>query len=72
MSAALEPRARVAADRRAARAVAAVVARLAARLRDVPGVAVEESDRRVVVSGAGLHARRLDEARLRDVEGWLR
>jgi hypothetical protein len=72
VSAVLEQRARVAADRRAARAVAAVVARLAARLRDVPGVQIEEGDGRVVVSGTGLHARRLDEARLRDVAGWLR
>lgn len=60
------------AERRAAQAVAAVVARLAARLRDVPGVAVEEGDGRVVVRGADLHARRLEEARLRDVAGWLR
>ncbi len=63
---------RRAAERRAARAVAAMVARLAERLRDVPGVAVEEGDDRVVVRGAGLHARRLEEARLRDVAGWLR
>jgi len=59
-------------ERRAARAVAAVVARVAARLRDVPGVMVEQGEGRVVVSGAGLHARRVEEARLRDVAGWLR
>ena len=59
-------------ERRAARAVAAVVARVAARLRDVPGVMVEQGEGRVAVSGAGLHARRVEEARLRDVAGWLR
>jgi len=52
--------------------VAAVVARVAARLRDVPGVMVEQGEGRVVVSGPGLHARRVEEARLRDVAGWLR
>jgi len=52
--------------------VAAVVARVAARLRDVPGVMVEQGEGRVAVSGAGLHARRVEEARLRDVAGWLR
>jgi len=72
VSAAVKQRARAAADRHAAQAVAALVARLAARLRDVPGVAIEEGDGRVIVSGAGVHARRLDEARLRDVAGWLR
>ncbi|WP_375272821.1 hypothetical protein [Sphingomonas sp.] len=59
-------------ERQAARAVQAVVARLAARLRDVPGVTVEQGEGRVSLSGAGLHARRLEEARLRDVAGWLR
>ena len=59
-------------ERRAARAVAAVVAQVAARLRDVPGVMVEQGEGRVVVSGPGLHARRVEEARLRDVAGWLR
>lgn len=59
-------------ERRVARAVAAMMARVAARLRDVPGVMVEQGEGRVVVSGAGLHARRVEEARLRDVAGWLR
>lgn len=59
-------------ERRGARAVQAVVARLAARLRDVPGVTVEEGEGHVTVSGAGLHARRVEEAQLRDVAGWLR
>jgi hypothetical protein len=65
-------RVQAAADARIARAVAGVVSRLAARLRDVPGVSVEEAGDRVVVRGAGLHARRLEEAVLRDVAGWLR
>jgi len=72
VSAAVEQRARTAADRHAARAVAALVARLAARFRDVPGVAIEEGDGCVIVSGAGVQARRLDDARLRDVAGWVR
>jgi hypothetical protein len=72
VSAGFEQALRGAGDVRAARAVAAVVARVAARLRDVPGVAVEEGDDRMVVTGAGLRARRLDEAVLRDVAGWLR
>lgn len=60
------------AERRAARAVAGVIARVAARLRDVPGVAVEEDEARVVVSAAGLGARRVEEAVLRDVAAWVR
>ncbi len=59
-------------ERQAASAVQAVVARLAARLRDVPGVTVEEGEGRVRLSGVGLHARRVEEAWLRDVAGWLR
>lgn len=60
------------AERRAARAVAGVIARVAARLRDVPGVGVEEDEARVVVSAASLSARRLEEAVLRDVAAWVR
>ncbi|WP_298813987.1 hypothetical protein [uncultured Sphingomonas sp.] len=72
MSAALGQRVHATADARIARAVAGVVSRLAARLRDVPGVSVDEAGDHVVVRGAGLHARRLEEAVLRDVAGWLR
>lgn len=43
-----------------------------APLRDVPGVTVEEGEGCVRLSGAELHARRVEDARLRDVAGWLR
>ena len=60
------------AERRAAQAVARVVARLATRLRDVPGLTVEAGEAQVTVSAPGLAARRLEEAALRDVAGWVR
>lgn len=72
MSGGFEQQLQRVAERRAARAVAGVIARLATRLRDVPGVEVEAKDGRVGVSAPALHARRVEEAVLRDVAAWVR
>lgn len=50
----------------------AVVARLASLWRGVPGEVVEEGEGRVAVSDVVLHERRVEQARLRDLAGWLR
>lgn len=45
--------------------------RVAAALREVPGVQTEVVDEGVVVRGRGLRARWLKDARLRWIGGWL-
>jgi hypothetical protein len=49
----------------------AVAARLASWWRGVPGVVVERGEGRVAVSDVVLHERRVEQARLRNLAGWL-
>ncbi|NTS65320.1 hypothetical protein HRV97_09110 [Sphingomonas sp. HHU CXW] len=50
----------------------AVAARLASWWRGVPGFVAEGGEGRVAVSDVVLHERRVEEARLHDLAGWLR
>jgi hypothetical protein len=52
-------------ERRTEAAVAALVARVAARLRAVPGVRVSEEGDAVIVAGRGLARRMVEEPALR-------